>query len=181
MIGLDRAVGEGSGFPGEPLLGLVEGDPADCGQFRDLLVRQEGELLEVGFDHGVFGIDPVLVVVVRREHVRIQPNADAGASLAHLLAGRRGDQRRNQGERLATIGLADQLDAAGDVGPLVRATHLQEAALGAEEVQEVVGLHEPVVELDEVQAIASSRVLYVSMASISLTEKCLPISRRNGM
>ena len=50
---------------------------------------------------------------------------------------------------LRALAPADQLDARGDVAPLVAAAHLQLAALGPIEVPEVVGLDEHVAELGE--------------------------------
>ena len=49
----------------------------------------------------------------------------------------------------AAAQLADQIDAGGDVAPLIAAAHLQTAAVAIEQLQEVVGLQQQVAELGE--------------------------------
>ena len=148
-------MGKRSRFPGKSLLGFAERLPGDRGQIGDFVFDEERELAEVGAHHGILGVHPVLVVVVGREEGWIEPDAQAGACLAHLLARGRGDERRDEREGLAGIGAANQLDAAGDVGPLVGPAHLQHTVFGAEEMEEVVGLDETVIELDEVEALTA--------------------------
>ena len=80
----------------------------------------------------------------------VQPDRP-GRGLAHLLAGGRGDQRRGQAEQLAAVDPAAELDAVDDVAPLVGAAHLQPAAVAARQLEEVVGLHHHVVELEQRQ------------------------------
>ena len=71
--------------------------------------------------------------------------------LAHLGAVGGRDQRRRQPEELGCRRCAGQLDAVDDIAPLVRAAHLQPAAGAAGQLEEVVGLEDHVVELEEGQ------------------------------
>jgi hypothetical protein len=73
--------------------------------------------------------------------------------LAHLGAGRRRDQRRGQRVELRQPHAPAEVDAVDDVAPLVGAAHLQRAAVAAGELDEVVGLQDHVVELEEGQLV----------------------------
>ena len=56
-----------------------------------------------------------------------------------------------QGIELRRADAAAELDAVDDVAPLVGAAHLQDAAIAPRQLDEVVGLQDHVVELDEGQ------------------------------
>ena len=57
------------------------------------------------------------------------------------------DERRGEAPDLVAADLADELDAHGDVAPLVAAADLQVAAVVEVQAQEVVGLEQHVAEL----------------------------------
>ena len=97
-------------------------------------------------DVGVRGVEPELVEGVRAAHLRIQPDGVALA-LAELGAVGVGDQRRSQGVDVLALDLADEVGAAGEVAPLVRAAGLQHAAVVAEQLQVVHALQDLVAEL----------------------------------
>src|SRR5687767_15851617 len=66
------------------------------------------------FRSGVIDVDPVLVEVVRRGQLRIEPERIAFA-LAHLVAGGGREQRADEGKGLPAVSLSDQLDAGNDI------------------------------------------------------------------
>ena len=53
------------------------------------------------------------------------------AVLPILAPDGRGEQRRGETEQLDAVGAAPELDAVDDVAPLIRAAHLQAAAVTA--------------------------------------------------
>ena len=118
----------------------------------DLLQRQEGQHPDALQHIGISHVPPVLVEVVGRGLVGVQPHGAAGG-LAHLLALAVHQQRDGHGVRVLAELPADQLRAAEHIAPLVVAAELHIAAVVLEEVIEVVGLHDHVVELKEAQAL----------------------------
>ena len=130
------------------LLRLVHFRAAECRQPGDLVQRQFRVELEEAADIGILRIPPVLPVVVRRQHVGIEPYR-AGHRLAHLGARRCGQQRRRQCIELALIAAPAQFDAVDDVAPLVGASHLQHASLAPRKLEEIIGLQDHVVEFEE--------------------------------
>ena len=86
--------------------------------------------------------------IVGAELVGVEPDR-ALRGLAHLGAGGGGEQRRRQREQLRRAHAAAEIDAVDDVAPLVGAAHLQAAADAPRQFDEVVGLADHVVELDE--------------------------------
>ena len=60
---------------------------------------------------------------------------------------------KGHGKGVLVLLAADEVRAGEDVAPLVVAAHLHAAAIAAEQLQEVVALHEHVVELQERQAL----------------------------
>ena len=96
-------------------------------------------------DVGVRRVEPELVEGVRAAHVRVQPDGVALA-LAELGAVGVGDERRAQGVDVLALNLADELGAAGEVAPLIRAAGLQDAAVVAEQLQVVHALQDLVAE-----------------------------------
>ena len=105
----------------------------------------------------------------------------AALGLAELGAVGLGDQRRGERVHRPGAAAADEVDAGGDVAPLVGAAELQRAAVPLVQLEEVVRLQQLVAELGEADAASSSRALTTSRASIRLTGKCLPTSRRNSI
>ena len=143
-----RAVAQRRRLVGEDDLGFV-----DLGSFKgaepvDLVHRKFGEKRQESCHIGVFGIAPELPEIKRGKPVLVQPDGTVGR-LAHLRAGRCGDQRRGDAEDFLTVHTACQVDAADDVAPLVGSAHLQQAAIAAAQFQEVIGLKDRIVEFEE--------------------------------
>ena len=124
-------------------LGALKGFQPD-----DLVLLQVGEETHEAADIGVFRVAPELPVFVRALAVRVEPDSAVGR-LAHLAARSRRDQVSGQAEGLAAFHLVYEVDAADDIAPLVRAAELDAAAMALEQFEEVIGLHQQVVELEE--------------------------------
>ncbi len=125
--------------------------------FDDLRLVQEGERAQVAADVAVIGVHPELEERVRAGADRVEPDV-ARLALAELGAVGLGDQRPGQPVGLGGASATDQVDAGGDVAPLVAAADLQPAPsgsrkIGVEEVEEVVGLQQHVGELGEGDAL----------------------------
>ena len=148
LIGGVAAVQQGGCFGRQHLLGLVDLAALQRRKLVDLADRQDREQLEKFDDVGVLGVAPVLPEIIGRELVGVEPHRALGG-LAHLVAGGGGEQRRGQREQLRRAHAAAEVDAVDDVAPLVRAAHLQAAAGAPRQLDEVVGLADHVVELDE--------------------------------
>ena len=133
---------------GKDLLGTVELAALPLVHLVDLLERQEGEHADALQNVAVAHIAPVLVEVVGRGLVRVEPDGIA-RGLAHLVTLRVGQQRDGHRVRVLAELAADQFRTAEHVGPLVVAAELHVAAVVLEEVVEVVGLHDHVVEFQE--------------------------------
>jgi hypothetical protein len=88
--------------------------------------------------------------LVGRHHIGVEPDGAAGG-LAHLGAGTRGQQRRGQRVELRAAHAMAEIDAVDDVAPLVGAAHLQDGAVTAIELDEIIALHDHVVEFEEAQ------------------------------
>ena len=124
------------------------------GERADFVHWQRCQQRQRAFHRGVLDVDPVLVEVVGRRQLRVQPQRAAGR-LAHLLARARREQGRYQAEGFLTLNPPDQVHTRQDVGPLVAASNLQDATVFPKEVQEVIGLEQAVVNLDKVQTLAA--------------------------
>jgi len=148
LAGLVLAVGHPGGLVGQHLLGVVDLGARQGFQLGDAVQGQVGEQLQEPADVGVFRVPPELPVVVGAQLLGVQPHR-ARHGLAHLGARGRGQQRRGQAEGGLLVDPARQLHAVEDVAPLVRAAHLQHAAMGAVQLQEVDRLHQHVVEFEE--------------------------------
>src|SRR5438552_16881963 len=99
-----------------------------------LISGLEREQLEVALDVGVVGVHPELVQLVRRRERGLEPER-ARLALAELGAGRRGDEWGDQAVRFSPpFHPPDEIDAGGDVPPLIAAAHLDGAALAPEQV-----------------------------------------------
>ena len=107
-----------------------------------------GEEIQEAADIGVLGVAPILPIVVGAHLIGVEPHR-AGGGLAHLGARRRGDQRRGQREKLRIVQPAAEIDAVDDVAPLIGAAHLQDAAVTAVELDEIIGLQDHVIEFEE--------------------------------
>ena len=149
--GLPRGLGAVAerGRPiGQDLLGLVDARSYQALQAGDLVQGQIGEEPEEAPGIGVVDVAPELPIVPGRTHVRVQPYR-ARRRLAHLGARRRHDQRRGEAEQPGIGQAPAQLHAVDDVAPLVGATHLQRAAMAPIQLDEIIGLENRVVELQE--------------------------------
>ena len=138
----------GGGRRCQHLLRLVHLRATEAAELGDLVQRQFRVELEEAADIGIFRIPPVLPVVVRRQHVGVEPHR-ARHRLAHLGARRCSQQRRRQRVKLALVAAPPQLDAVDDISPLVGAAHLQHASLAPRQFEEVIGLQDHVVEFEE--------------------------------
>ena len=94
----------------------------------DLLLREEGEDLEIFLSIGIRDIEPELIELIRRCTLRVEPYV-ATLGLAELATIRLSDQRACQGISLATQFATDQLRAGGDITPLIGASELKFAVL----------------------------------------------------
>ena len=149
-VGGGLAVHQSGRGGGEHFFRFVDLGALERREALDLVERQHGEQFQKAGDVGVLGVAPILPVVVGAHLIGIEPHR-AGRGLAHLGARRRGDQRRSQREELRTVQPAAEIDAVDDVAPLVRAAHLQHAAVAAEQFDEIVGLQDHVIEFEERQ------------------------------
>ena len=137
---------------GEDLLRAVELAALPLIHLVDLLERQECEHTDALQNILIAHVAPVLVEVVGRGLVRVEPHR-AARGLAHLLA--LGIKKQRDRHRLRVLAelAANELRAAEHVGPLVVAAELHVAAVLLEHVVEVVGLHDHVVEFQERKAL----------------------------
>ena len=106
-------------------------------QLADLLVRR---------------VDEELVHGVRARPRRVEPDRSA-LGLAVLRPVGLDDERRGEAPYLVTADLADELDAHGDVAPLVAPAELEIAAVVEVQPQEVIGLQQHVTELGVADAL----------------------------
>ena len=150
LVGGGLAVHQRGRFGGEHFLRFVDLRALERREALDLVERQHGEQFQEAGDVGVLGVAPVLPVVVGAHLIGVEPHR-AGRGLAHLGARRRGDQRRGQREQLRAVQPAAEIDAVDDIAPLVRAAHLQHAAVAAVQLDEIVGLQDHVIEFEERQ------------------------------
>ena len=86
--------------------------------------------------------------LVRAEHRRVEPDGVA-LGPAELLAGSIGDNRAGEHVDVHTAHLVDQVQAGGEVAPLVGAAEFQRAVVFVKQVEEVVALQHLVAELGE--------------------------------
>ena len=135
-------------FKGQNLLGGVQLAALPLVHLVDLLQGQEGQHPQA-LEHVVIPhVAPVLVELIGAGLVGIQPDGALGG-LAHLLA--LGVEQQGDGHGVGVLAqlAADELGAAQHIGPLIVAAELHIAAVVLEQVVEVVGLHDHVVELQE--------------------------------
>ena len=103
----------------------------------------------------VVGADPVLEEPVRARPRRVQPHGPR-LGLAELGPVGLQDQGRGEAVGLPASQPPDQVDALGDVAPLVAAPELEPATVVVEQMEEVVGLQQHVAELREGDAVLAA-------------------------
>ena len=180
------AVHEGGDLPGQDPLGLPPLGVGGGGrvQLLDAGAVEKGEGAQVGADVLVLGPDPVLEELVgRRLATGVEPHR-ARLRLPHLPAAGQGDQRRREPVGLRPSQPADEVDALGDVAPLVAAAELEPAAVagrtGARSRRPAGACRRT--RCNEMPCSRpSSRARTDSLRIISLTLKCLPTSRRKSV
>lgn len=139
------AVDEAGELFGEAFLTFAEVRLTGAGgvQGGDLFVRELGEEAQGSGAVGVGDVDPVLVEGVGAGFAGIEVDG-AALGLAHLRAVGLEQERAGHSVELDTVHAAGEVDAGGDVAPLVAAADLKLAAVVAVEMDEVVGLKEHV-------------------------------------
>ena len=151
-LGLGLAVHQLGHLVRQHLLGLVDLAALQRAQAPHLVHRQEGQQREALFHVLIVHVAPVLVEVVGRGLLGVEPQR-ARLGLAHLAAVVRQQQLEGYRERVLALLAADEVRAGQYVAPLVVAAQLHAAAVPAEQLQEVVALHQHVVEFQEGQAL----------------------------
>ena len=141
---------EGGDILGEGLLRHtgVRGSIEFGGDRVDFFQRPQREHLEVLHHIAVVGVEPELAEGVRAGQGRVEPYR-AGFGLAELRAVGLRDQRGGQCVHGLLLDPADEVDAGGEVAPLVGAAGLQGAAVATVELEVVIALHDLVRELRE--------------------------------
>ena len=113
---------------GEDFLGLVDFGVAQFFEPRDFVQRQIGEQFQEAPDIGIFGVAPELPVIIGRERSGFSHTAPA--AVLPILAPDEvvisGVVRPN---RFGIRHAPPKLDAIDDIAPLIRAAHLQRAAM----------------------------------------------------
>ena len=141
-----------SQLPSQNLLGLVEVTALPLLHLGNLLHGQEGQQTDALENIGIVHIAPVLVEVIGRSLVGVEPHGIT-SGLAHLVAVGVGQQCDGHAVCVLAELLADELRTAQHIAPLVVAAELHITAVVLEQVVEVVGLHNHVVELQEAQTL----------------------------
>ena len=90
----------------------------------DFLLRQKREVFQVADHVAVVRVDPELVKSIDAGAFRVEPDG-AGFGLAEFRAVGVGDERKRETESRLAQFLPDQVDAGGDIAPLVAAADLQ--------------------------------------------------------
>ena len=117
-------------------------------ELTDLVLRKEGEELEIFYDVAVVGVVPELVESVRRSSRRVEPDGTA-FGFSEFDTGRGCNEVKNDRVRFCSAQSTDEFDTRNDVTPLIAATHLECTAMPVEEFEVVVGLQERVSEFGE--------------------------------
>ena len=123
-------------------------------EFGDLVEIEKAVDLEEPTHIGVRDIEEPLVIGIRAGLVGRQPHCGSGG-LRELPAVGTLDQRPGEAEHLGVVKSPGEVDAGGDVAPLIGAAALQAASVGLVEVGEVVGLEYLIRELGEGDALLS--------------------------
>jgi len=151
LVRLLFAVNEFGQLVCEDLFLLV--DPAVIPLFHllDLFDGEEGEHADALHDVRVIHVSPVLIELKGSGLVRVKPDRVA-CGLSHLVSLGVGEKGDGEGMGVLAQFLADEFGAGKHVAPLVIPAELHIAVMGLEEMIEVVGLHDHVVELEEAEA-----------------------------
>ncbi len=115
-------------------------------QLCDLIQGQKREDTQVLAGLRVLGVDPVLVQLVGRGHLRIEEER-ARFGLAELLAGAVGDEWMRQRVHVHAAHAANQIHPRRDIAPLILAADLHGAAERVVQMQVVDALQDHVAEL----------------------------------
>ena len=132
----------------EDILRLVELCALPGGHRLDLLDRKEGQHTDALHDVIVANVSPVLIEIKGRGFFGIEPNGTR-LGLAHLLA--LGVEEQRDGHRVGILAelAADELGSVEHIRPLIVAAELHITAVSLVELEEVVALHDHIVELKE--------------------------------
>ena len=152
LVGLLGSVDETGELVGENLLLLIDTAAVPLVHFLDGFQRQEGEHADALHHIGIIHIAPVLVELKGRGLIGIKPHSAFGG-LTHLLALGVEEQGDGHGKSVISALAADELGAGEHIAPLVIAAELHIAAVMVVQVQEVIALHDHVVELQEAQTL----------------------------
>ena len=146
---------QGGQFVGQDLLGGIELGALPLVHLVDLLEGQEGHHAQALENVSVADVSPVLVEIVGGGLVGVEPDCSLGG-LAHLLA--LGVEQQGDGHGMCVLAelLADQLCTCQHVAPLVIAAELHIAAVFLIQAQEIICLHDHVIELKEGEALLHS-------------------------
>ena len=139
-------------FVSQDLFRLIDLGAAKSGQAAHFGHRQLGIEGQALTDHGILDIAPELEELIGRGQSRIEPNGTL-FGLAHLAAVAVFKQRGRDAKGLLAGETSHQLHPRQDIAPLIIATHLQGAALGFKQVQEVIALQNHVVKFKKRQAL----------------------------
>ncbi|MFM1944721.1 MAG: hypothetical protein RI897_3703 [Verrucomicrobiota bacterium] len=148
VLGGGFAVDHGGDFGGEGFMGFAGAGVGLVGGFElgDLILVEEGEELEVADDVTVVGIDPELVELVDGSFAGVEPDG-AADGFAELAAIGIGDEGEDEAVGLSAEAFTAEVDAGGDIAPLVGSADLEFAIVVAAEDVEVEGLEQHVTEL----------------------------------
>jgi len=139
-------------FKRENGLGHIETNVGQRLDNGDLLHRQERKQGQETFQIRVFHVDPVLVILIGRGELGIEPDRPF-FGLSHLLTVRRRDQRERHAESRFSLYPPNQVNTGHHVPPLVISPHLQATTVILKKMQEIIGLQKHVVELDEIETL----------------------------
>src|SRR6185436_16766608 len=107
---------------------------------------EKGEVLQICHDIPIVGVQPELIKAERRGTRRIEPDGTR-FRLPELRARCRRHQRHDEPVRFLRAPLADQIDARGDVAPLIAAAQLECALETIEYLEEIARLEQQIAEL----------------------------------
>ena len=134
----------------EDLLGSIDLLSLGCREATHFIHRKIGEQGETDLDIGIVDIAPVLVEVIGRGFLGIEPEC-AARCLAHLRAIALCQQLIRESEHRDILLAAAELDTCDDIRPLIISAHFQLAAIAFVELEEIIRLHNHIVELEEGQ------------------------------
>ncbi len=145
--------------------------------FIDLLERQEREHSDALHNVGIVYVAPVLIEIVRRCLVGVEPNGVAGG-LTHFLALRVCEKCDGHCMSILAELAADKLCASEHIGPLVIAAELHIAAVVLIEVVKVVALHDHIVELKEAESLLHALLVALGSEHVVDGEACADLAQK---